>query len=1194
MLWCAGLALALAGNRAEAEQVVISKIMFRPPAGLPAYIELCNHTSQPMDMAQWRLSGGVKFEFPAYSDGNPRATFLLPKERIVITEGHALKARTAYQIPAGVRIFGPWKGELAPEGDKLNLKDKNGLTLCTVSYGSGRHWPVSTRGAGHALVLKNPDGTVDDWRNWTASDLPGGAPGTELPRTNTVPTAPRLNEVHFKNRTTLDWIELYNPTPTKLSLDGMFLASQPAFADRVPLKGELAPGAVLAWKVAFKVGAQSVPVFLVGTSNVVVDGRAFTFSPFGDTYQAYPDGGQEWYLSKNHTRNDPNQPARNLDIVINEIMCEPPSVLTNAPQYVELYNRGKSTVNLSGWSFAEGIDFVFPRGTKIAPGGYLVGASNTNRMREIYGNIPVVGNFKGKLSHHGELLRLVDALGNLANEVDYHTGGDWPALAAGGGSSLELMNPWLDNRLASAWRDSDESRKSVMREYRGSAKYEQLNTMGGPTDYKELYFHLVGEGHLLLENVWLGKPGGTNFLVNTDRLSDDGRSAKGWLAQGTHADTFITNGQLHIIADGHGDNRPNRVELDALGLTKGEMCELRFNARWISGLPRLIASTWEHSLTASFLVDLPLNLGTPGKPNSRLVAQPPPQVDDLRHRPVVPRSKDDIQITARITAATTPVTVQLYHRLDTESGANAWTKLVMRDDGPASGGLAGSHWYTAILTNYHRSGAVVQFYVAATGPAGQTCLQPRAGSDRPALLIVDDQSIPRDLRNVRFIVSAYDADSMQRGNTAKYGYRYPRLSNHHLNATMIVNEEEIFYGGEIRNAGSPFCRAEGLQRPKFKLPGDQSYRGRRHYYFDNDPQGNNFHNEVCRYWLYLSGLPASESEVVRVKVNQNGPELFDDTETMGSEFLNRCFKHGSRGQLFRIDDEWWFTDDWTPQNRDADWQYKGTDNPGRYRTEWMKRTNEVEDDYTSLIRFFKLMSGDKYTQEEMEQVMDVEAVMKLAVVRGYTADYDNFTMDRGKNAFFYEKTDGRFMFLQWDSDLGFGDPNMHFYGERVRVWMEKPWNRRLFSYYLDQFEKSLKTNQRFRTWLELFRESGSKKFDVNQQFYLDFCNQRGGAVKNTLGSEWTAPLQITPLNATNTVTNATVTLTGTAPSAYFALQLVEAPKLRPAWKDQVKWEFRDLPVRPGENRFTVRGLSHTGEVLGEQKAVVQRLSDHPH
>ena len=114
--------------------------------------------------------------------------------------------------------------------------------------------------------------------------------------------------------------------------------------------------------------------------------------------------------------------------------------MTPPGEFIEIYNRGTTAVDLSGWRFVQAIDFTIPAGTTIPPDGYLVVAGDAEWMRATYGNIPVVGDFSGHLSNHGEWLRLVDQWGNLADEVDYLPGGNWPELAAGGGSSMELKS----------------------------------------------------------------------------------------------------------------------------------------------------------------------------------------------------------------------------------------------------------------------------------------------------------------------------------------------------------------------------------------------------------------------------------------------------------------------------------------------------------------------------------------------------------------------------------------------------------------------------------------------------------------------------------------------------------------------------------------------------------------------------------
>src|SRR6185503_14485565 len=171
------------------------------------------------------------------------------------------------------------------------------------------------------------------------------------------------------------------------------------------------------------------------------------------------------------------------------------------------------------------------------------------------------------------------------------------------------------------------------------------------------------------------KEGGAHLIINGMKLSDDGLSAKDWLCQGTHWASYMTNGQLHLVSDGRGDNRPNRAEIDVIAMNKSDVCQLKFNARWVYGNPRLIAQTWDHSIAGSFLIDIPPNLGTPAKPNSRLLPAPAPQVDFLSHSPAVPHSTNTITFSAQVHSAAPLRSVELLYRLDNDKGDGIWTNL---------------------------------------------------------------------------------------------------------------------------------------------------------------------------------------------------------------------------------------------------------------------------------------------------------------------------------------------------------------------------------------------------------------------------------------------------------------------------------------------------------------------------------------
>jgi len=73
----------------------------------------------------------------------------------------------------------------------------------------------------------------------------------------------------------------------------------------------------------------------------------------------------------------PIPPALNA-VRLNEVMAENAGAVTNGgtfPDWIELYNAGTITANIANWSFSNSGNprkFVFPNGTSLAAGGYLV------------------------------------------------------------------------------------------------------------------------------------------------------------------------------------------------------------------------------------------------------------------------------------------------------------------------------------------------------------------------------------------------------------------------------------------------------------------------------------------------------------------------------------------------------------------------------------------------------------------------------------------------------------------------------------------------------------------------------------------------------------------------------------------------------------------------------------------------------
>src|SRR5262249_21929638 len=142
-----------------------------------------------------------------------------------------------------------------------------------------------------------------------------------------------------------------------------------------------------------------------------------------------------------------------IPIRITELMYNP--VGGDAYEFLELQNIGAVPVDLSGFSF-EGITYVFPSGSILAPGAIIVlaSASNPAAFATRYPGVVVAGYYNDKLSNSGERIALLDQNGNTVISVDYQNSGGWPAAANGGGYSLEIINPNGDPDDPANWRAS--------------------------------------------------------------------------------------------------------------------------------------------------------------------------------------------------------------------------------------------------------------------------------------------------------------------------------------------------------------------------------------------------------------------------------------------------------------------------------------------------------------------------------------------------------------------------------------------------------------------------------------------------------------------------------------------------------------------------------------------------------------------
>jgi hypothetical protein len=132
-------------------------------------------------------------------------------------------------------------------------------------------------------------------------------------------------------------------------------------------------------------------------------------------------------------------------------------------EFIEIQNTGTTTVNLTGVYLSKlGVSYQFQENATIAPAQAIQLAGNTAVFLAKYG-VEAYDKFERDLSNSSQNLVLVDAFGNLIDEVEYSDKAPWPETADGDGFYLELINVNSDNALASNWKASSDEVLSINR-----------------------------------------------------------------------------------------------------------------------------------------------------------------------------------------------------------------------------------------------------------------------------------------------------------------------------------------------------------------------------------------------------------------------------------------------------------------------------------------------------------------------------------------------------------------------------------------------------------------------------------------------------------------------------------------------------------------------------------------------------------
>ncbi len=145
------------------------------------------------------------------------------------------------------------------------------------------------------------------------------------------------------------------------------------------------------------------------------------------------------------------------DVVINEINYNSSDDFA-VSDWVELYNPGDTSLDLSGWMLKDDNDehvFEIPAGNTIESHDYLVLCADSAAFTTLF---PDVTNYIGDIGFGfgsgGDAVRLFDSSNTIIDSLTYDDSAPWPEAADGTGATLALIDPAYDNELPENWSAS--------------------------------------------------------------------------------------------------------------------------------------------------------------------------------------------------------------------------------------------------------------------------------------------------------------------------------------------------------------------------------------------------------------------------------------------------------------------------------------------------------------------------------------------------------------------------------------------------------------------------------------------------------------------------------------------------------------------------------------------------------------------
>lgn len=535
-------------------------------------------------------------------------------------------------------------------------------------------------------------------------------------------------------------------------------------------------------------------------------------------------------------------------------------------EYLEIHNTGDTPVDLEGWGFIRAIDYTFPAGISIAPGGYLVLCRSRDAILQAYPSLAeelIVGEYMGHLANEGEQLTLAGPEGQGENFL-YDDDTPWDFLADGFGASLERVCVSTSPGSPENWRAS--AVPSSPEEYGGSP-----GGPGGPEEcppalperppvlISEILYHPVLEealeeyhefveihnagpepvsldGWRLAGGIDYPFPPGASIAPGAYRViaKDRSRLAAVEAYSLVEADLFgdytrsLDNGgdKIALIGEsGQGvdsvsydDDEPWPLGADALGAGRSwlrpELLPLEDHRYMGHSLERV-----SFEIPAGYVFNWapsPLDGATPGRRNAAARTEPLPIVVDFLVQPAegeatLIRSDQEVLVQARFSPAPPAGSVQLEYFIDDVIGGNdsAPVAIPMFDDGQSGGDVLSGDWVYSATLPAQATNTLVRYRFLADLGEGIQRISPRLTDPKEWHAYFVSPVIDTETRVYQLLISPVDWGRL-------YSFASPGRASgcnpnpnwdRHVPAVFV--HEGTVYDAHVRYQGSRWNRTNG-------------------------------------------------------------------------------------------------------------------------------------------------------------------------------------------------------------------------------------------------------------------------------------------------------------------------------------------------------------------------------------------------